>query len=241
MVPYSVVGARMCRRACGGEGGMGGRGRNHQDGGSGMWLSRWLRLLVALVICVAALGCGSSAGTGGGDSAAQQPNGAPVGQSSGTPGSPGGSPQGHSGGAPGAPGPPSNGKNAPQAIGAPIKLPAFTLLQGQPLAKVRSMIAQAIKDRCDGEPCPKLRDEQVDDPNFTSCQFIRTIPDTTTPTEVARDATIVVVSGKGSCTPEGSTQSSEEQPTGDTAPPDSTEPPPTDTTAPDAAQPPSST
>lgn len=207
-----------------------------------MWVSRWSRLLVALVVCVAALGCSSAAGQGGGDSPTQQSNGAAADnaarQSNGTPGSPGGSPQGQSGGAAGAP---SNKGNGAQAIGAPIKLPAFTLLQGEPLAEVRDRIEQAIKDQCDGEPCPKLRDEQVDVPCCTSCQFVRTEPDTTTPTEVARDSTIVVVSGARPCATEGSTQSSNEQPTGDTAPPDSTEPPPTDTTAPDATQLPSST
>jgi len=41
-----------------------------------MWMSRWSRLLFALVICVAALGCSSAAGQGGGDNPTQQSDGA---------------------------------------------------------------------------------------------------------------------------------------------------------------------
>jgi hypothetical protein len=91
---------------------MGGLGCDHQDrtGGVSMWMSRWSRLLFALVVCVAALGCSGAVDQGGGDSPTQQANGAATEngarQSNGTPGSPGERPEGQSGGAVGAP---SNG------------------------------------------------------------------------------------------------------------------------------------
>jgi len=230
---------------------MGGRGVTTRTGGSGMWLSRWSRLLLALVICVAALGCGSSAGKGGGGSAAQQPNGAPVGQSSGTPGSPGGSPQGQSGGAPGAPGPPSNGRNAPQAIGAPVKIPPFTQIDAGFIEDVHQQIKDAIREGCKPRPADCIRTvvKPVDEGhegygNSPDC-FEGTNPPTKDATtsdgmvelDPRKVKVLVVLSGATPGGPsckqgESSSESSvDQQPTDTTTAPTESSQQPTDTTA----------
>lgn len=218
-----------------------------------MWMSRWSRLLVALVICVAALGCGSSAGRGGAGSPTQQSDTAAADaaaqQSNGTPGSPGGSPQGQAGGAPGAPGVAGNRKNPSQAIGAPVKIPPFTQI-GSPgpgfIDKIHQEIKDAIRDGCKPRPgdCIRTVVKQRPGSELNPDCFAGTDPDTRTantpdgmhaldPREVK---VLVVYSGSTpdsySCKEEESSSESnvDQQPTDSTAPTDTSQQP-TDTSA----------
>jgi hypothetical protein len=234
-----------------------------------MWMSRWSRLLVALVICVAALGCGGSAGKGGGGSPAQQSDAAATDaaaqQSNGTPGSPGGSPQGQAGGAPGAPGAAGSGNrgNVSKAIGAPVKIPAFTQI-GSPgpgfIDKVHQEIKDAIRKGCKPRPADCIRTVVKQRPHSElnpDC-FAGTYPPTNTATtsdemvelDPRKVTVLVVYSGSDparySCKEEESSSESnvDQQPTDNTTAPTDTSQQPTDnTTAPtdtSQSEPPSS-
>jgi hypothetical protein len=219
-----------------------------------MWMLRWSRLLLALVVCVAALGCGGSAGKGGGGSPAQQSDAAATDaaaqQSNGTPGSPGGSPQGQAGGAPGAPGAAGSGNrgNVSQAIGAPVKIPAFTEVGQGLLDDLHQRIKDAIQEGCKPRPAdciPTVVKQRPGTESSPDC-FEGTDPDTNTPNtpdgKVALDPrkvqVLVVYSGSNpdgySCKlqEESSSESNvDQQPTDNTTAPTDTSQQPTDTTA----------
>jgi hypothetical protein len=175
-----------------------------------MRILRYSHLVLALVVCVTALGCGSGGGgsssldQGGQDQSAQRSSGTP--ESPGAPGSPG------SPGAPGAPGARGNRGNQPQAIGAPIKIPSFQQDEGRPLDEVKAEIVQDLKRQCGGELCVTLRDEARDDSVNTLCQFVKTDPPQGT--IVRAPTTIVIVSGALPCPT--STSSGAEEPTSTT-------------------------
>jgi hypothetical protein len=198
-----------------------------------MWTSRWSRLLVALVVSVAALGCGSAADQGSGDDPTQQANDAATDdgerQSNGTPGAPGGSPEGQSGGVPGAPG--DRGDQA-QAIEAPLEIPDIEQV-GSPISEAKPQIEIQFKEEVckHREPCVNLQVRPADvDPDH--CNFTRTEPGTGT--KIKRGATVYLV-----CTPEGGYAGGGEESTSSTGSTESTQS--TDTTAPpEGGQPPSS-
>jgi hypothetical protein len=188
-----------------------------------MWMSRWSRLLVALVVSVAALGCGGAVDQAGGDNPTQESNGAP--------GAPGGSPEGQSGVVPGAPG--DRGENA-QAIEAPLEIPDIQQV-GSPISEAKPQIEIQFKEEVckHREPCVNLQVRPADvDPEH--CNFTRTEP--RKGTKIKRGATVYLV-----CTPEEGYAGGGEQSTNPTGSTESTQPQPTDTSAPpEDGQPPSS-
>jgi hypothetical protein len=116
---------------------------------------------------------------------------------------------------PGAPVSPGSRKNQPQALGAPIKVPAFQQV-GAPIGEVFGSIEATFAEVCGGRLCVKLVIQPADaDPQ--TCGFARTEPPAGT--TVQRDTTVVLV-----CTPAPT------EPTETT--PDSTDPP--SSTQPDA-------
>ncbi len=222
-----------------------------------MWMSRWSRLLFALVICIGAIGCSSAAGQGARDASAQQSNGAAADdatqqQPNGTPGSPGGSPLQPSGGGGGAPGAPGNRGNHPEAVVAPVKIPAFNQ-DGQPISTAEPALEDDIKQNCkDGTLCLKVQ-VLPSDANWHTCGFDHLEHPKGTKIELgdgSKEAqpgdTVWMVcnpntvddSTEPSQDTTGSTESSQPQPTDTTTPPDSSQPQPTDTTTPpDSSQP----
>jgi hypothetical protein len=203
---------------------------DHQvgPGGCGMRMARWSSLLVALVVSVAALGCGSAVEQGGGDDPTQQSNEAATDdggrQSNGAPGLPEGQP----GGAPGAPG---DGGGQAQAIEAPLEIPDIQQV-GAPISSAKPQIEIQFKEEVckHREPCVNLQVRPADvDPDH--CNFTRTDPKKGT--KIKRGATVYLV-----CTPEegyggggqstnstGSTESTQSQPTETTAAPEDGQPP----------------
>ena len=132
--------------------------------------------------------------------------------SAGAPGGTSAAPGGAGGGVPGAPGGPGNRKNQPQALGAPIKVPAFQQI-GAPIGEVFGSIEAEFAAACGGRLCVKLVVQPADaDPQ--TCGFAGTDPPAGT--TVQRETTVVL-----RCNP---------APTETT--PDSTDPP--DSTQPDA-------
>lgn len=221
-----------------------------------MWLSRWSRLLLALLVCVAALGCGSSAGKGGAGSAAQGSDAAAgdaaAPQSNGTPGSPGGGPQGQSGGAPGAP---TNRKSDSVAAGAPVKIPAFQE-NGQPMYEppqepggepggAKLDFEHDVRDACKGGTMCLNVQVRPSDADLETCLFDHLeYPEGTKLGDPQNaynyDGSKVAQSGDTVwmvCNPQSSTDSG--GPSQDTSgSTDSSQPQPTDTTAPpDSSQP----
>ncbi len=262
MVPYSVMVPMHAGGAAGGTGVMGGWGCDHQHrtGGVDMWMLRWSRLLFALVVCVAALGCSSAVDRGGGGGRTQQSDGGAAGnaaqQSGGTPGSPGESPLQPSSGGGGAPGAPGNGGNQSGAVVAPIMIPAFDQ-DGQPISTAKPAFEQAIKENCkDGTVCLNV-EVRPSDADPTKCGFDNLEYPEGTPLELGdatkqanRGDTVVMVCTPGSAADStepsqdttGSTETSQPQPTDTTASPESSQPQSSDTTGPaDSGQsPPSS-
>ena len=159
--------------------------------------------------------------------AAGQDNGQPSGA---TPTSGGAATSGDSGNrVPGAPVSPGNRNNQPQALGAPIKVPAFQQV-GAPIGEVFGSIEAEFAAVCGGRLCVKLVIQPASaDPG--TCGFARTDPPAGT--TVKRDTTVALV-----CTP-APTEPSETTPPDNTDPPDETTPP-DDTTQSDDSQPPSS-
>ena len=211
---------------------------------SGVPVSRlWLRLAVALLLCLSAFGCGGD--QGGIDNPEAQASTAPgqnsgsgssatPGQSSGSgsdraPGAPGGNADRPADGAPGAPGAPGDRGNASPAPGAPIKLPAFVELEGVNLAWVQAHIESTIRSACGGTPCVHTVVEQRDENYHPEC-FVRTDPATNEPSEVPSDSTLIIESGSN---PDGtrcqtvpnSDPSDPQPPVDDTTPSDDTQPP----------------
>jgi hypothetical protein len=201
---------------------------------------RWPRLALALVVCVAALGCAGGAGQDGGDDPALQADGARESaerQSNGAPGAPG---DRANDGAPGAPGAPGDRDNDSQAKGAPIKIPEVTISQGLDVDLVRKEIELGIRAQCEGELCVTLKVEQRD-PSFESCQFVTTDPAPNT--QVERETTVVLVVGTQPCTPDPSSDTGDQgsngtEPSDQTGPTDDSQPPPDDTGASEDTQPP---
>jgi hypothetical protein len=158
----------------------------------------------------------TAAGSDDGQPSGTSPTTAAV--SGGTSAAPGGS----GGRVPGAPVSPGNRNNQPQALGAPIKIPAFQQV-GAPIGEVFGSIEAEFAAVCGGRLCVKLVIQPANaDP--ASCGFQRTDPPAGA--TVRRDTTVALV-----CTPEPTDPS-------ETIPPDDT--PPDDTTPPDDSQPPSS-
>ncbi|MPZ65543.1 MAG: hypothetical protein GEU83_08500 [Pseudonocardiaceae bacterium] len=98
-----------------------------------------------------------------------------------------------SGRAPGAP----FGQPDQVAVGSPIRVPAITAAQGQPLDEVLGRIKAHITDQCGGELCVTLRVEERDVSDFTSCQFVTTDP--APRTWVDQGTTVVIVAGAQPC------------------------------------------
>jgi hypothetical protein len=200
-----------------------------------MWMSRWSRLLPALVLCVAATACGGAANQ---ESIPFEQSGASAdapASDSGSSGSSGESPEQQSDrargvpgvpgspGAPGAPGAPGNGGGNAQALGAPLKMPDIQQV-GAPMSSAEPQIRELFEERCNHqEPCVNLVVDPADyDPD--TCTFSRTEPNGTT---FHRGDTITLV-----CNPEET--SGESTDTTDTT--DTTEQPDT-TDATDSTQP----
>jgi hypothetical protein len=154
-----------------------------------------LRLVIALLLGLAALGCG-----GGGDGAAPEAQaGTATAQTSGPEGAPGA--PGGGAGTPGAPGAPGGGQGGQggqggggPAPGAPIKLPAFIQLEGVKLTWVQAHIKYRILDACGGTLCVKVVVERRDKSYHPEC-YVRTDPPTNEPSEVPSGSTLVIVSG----------------------------------------------
>jgi hypothetical protein len=182
-----------------------------------------LRLVIAFLLGLAALGCGGGQGGGADPQAGTATD--PASGSRGAPGAPGGDAGGDAGGsagggsrnAPGAPGAPGGGGTGPAARGAPINLPAFIRLQGLPLTVVMARIKGEIEVACGGSLCVKLvvqqGDEEEDDRFHPEC-FVRTEPPTSEPSVVYTDKPLVIVSGSNPttgtrCPPDPSTDSTD--------------------------------
>jgi hypothetical protein len=207
-----------------------------------MWTSRWSRLLVALLIWVAAVACGGGQGSGGSPferSSAEAPAADPGGEvgSGGSAGS--GSSDGSSGprsdgaagapgapGSPGAPGAPGNGGNNAGALASPLTIPDIQQV-GTPISEAKPQIQLQFEELCEHrEPCVNLvvRPSGADPDH---CLFKETDPPKGT--EVRRGATVTLV-----CDPEDGAGVSS---TDTTAPTEETSPS-TETTAPiDTTQP----
>ena len=113
---------------------------------------------------------------------------------------------------PGAPVSPGNRNKQPQALGAPIKVPAFQQV-GAPIGEVFGSIEATFTTVCGGRLCVRLVIQPADaDPE--TCGFARTDPPAGT--TVQRDTTVALV-----CTP-APTEPSETIPDS-TNPPDSTQ------------------
>ena len=205
-----------------------------------MWMSRWSRLLLALVICLAAAACGGVANQGStpfeqsgasadapaSDSGASGATGESPEQQSdragGVPGVPG------SPGAPGAPEEPGNGGGNAQALGAPLKMPDIQQV-GAPMSSAEPQIREQFEVLCNHEdPCVNIVVRPADpaanyDPD--TCTFSRTEPPKDT--IIHRGDTVTLI-----CNPEKT--SGESTDTSDTT--DTTEQPDT-TDATDSTQP----
>jgi hypothetical protein len=161
-----------------------------------MRISRYSYFILALVVCVLALGC-SSGGSGSGQ---------------GSPGAPGGNSGQQPGGAVGAP---SNQGNGAQAIGAPIKLPAFTEIGAGNIDELRAKIEAAIRDACtpDNDLCvTTVVEPRAGSPSHPTC-FVGTKPDTRTEgTEIPRTTVLTIYSGSDDsatpCPPQGTSPDS---------------------------------
>jgi hypothetical protein len=213
-----------------------------------MWTSRWSRLLVALLICVAAVACGGGQASGGSpfeQSSADAPapdSGGSAGSGSSGSGSYGGSAEPRSDGAagapgapgspgsPGAPGAPGNGGNNAGALASPLTIPDIQQV-GAPISEAKPQIQLQFEELCEHrEPCVNLVVRPADvDPDH--CLFSRTDPPKGT--EIQRGATVTLVcdpedgaGGESTDTTEPTEQTS--APTETTAPTDTTQP--TDTT-----------
>ncbi len=145
-------------------------------------LRQWLRGALAFLVCLSALGCGTSAEQVGGEDPARQSGGTLAEDRE----------RGD-----GIPGAPLNRGSDARAIGAPIRIPAEVMDQGRPLGEMQEIIEGGIREQCGGELCVRLRVEARDD-SFKSCEFVETVP--RQGTEVARGSTVVIVSGTQPCT-----------------------------------------
>jgi hypothetical protein len=210
--------------------------------GVSMSVSRgWARLAVAVLLSLAAFGCTGGGAQGGGESGGT-PEEAAARQSDAAPGAPGANPAGRSGGAPGAPGAPGgNGGNGAQAIGAPIKMPAFTQIGGQPVDKVKAEIEDAIRSRCEPrhDLCVRTVVKARSGADLHAC-FGGTDPATNnegTRLYPGKDV-LTIYSAPGACE---LPDSSGPPPSEDTAAPGDSQPPPSEDTAPsEDSQPPPS-
>jgi hypothetical protein len=202
----------------------------------------WARLAVAVLLSLAAFGCTGGGAQGGGESGGT-PEEAAARQSDAAPGAPGANPGGRSGGAPGAPGAPGGNRgNSAQAIGAPIEMPAFTQIGGQPVDKVKADIVAAIKARCKprGVQCVPTVVKARGGTDLHAC-FDGTDPPTKNKgTKLYPGKNVLTIySAPGGC---GLPESSEPPPSEETTAPDESQPPPSeDTTPPEDSQPPPST
>jgi hypothetical protein len=205
------------------------------------WL--WPRVLVALVLCVSVLGCAGTGERGGADDAglrsdreAGAPDADPGRQSGGAPGAPDANLEQQSGGVPGAPGSPGGQGNGAQAIGAPIKMPAFTQIGGQPVDQVRPQIEDAIRAACTPrhDLCVTTVVKPREGADAHAC-FAGTDPPTKEAgTELARDTLLTIYSAPGGCgVPD---PSADPQSTDGTEPPEVTQP--DETVPPGDSQPP---
>jgi hypothetical protein len=206
-----------------------------------MWMSRWSRLVFALVICVGLIGCTSAADQDARDASAQQSNGAAADdatqQPNGTPGSPGGSPLQPSGGGGGAPGAPGNGGNHSGAVAAPVNIPAFQE-KGQLMFDPENNIGakqdfeQKVRDACkDRTMCLNVQ-VLPSDAKLETCIFDHLeYPEGT---QLDQDATPEAHSGDTVwmvCIPESTTDSSDSS-QDTTAPTETSQPQSSDTTGP---------
>lgn len=111
----------------------------------------------------------------------------------------------------------------------PIDIPNITIAQGRPVDEVRAEIEAALRQRCGGTVCVKLRMEARDE-NRTRCQFSTTDP--RPGTRVRRGSVVVIVTGTQPCrsSPTGDGESPNggespdggESPEGETSPDDET-------------------
>jgi hypothetical protein len=156
------------------------------------------RLAYALVVCLLVAGCGGGGPDGGGGLAGQPASQDAAVQAGGQDAA--GQPGGQDGGAQsgGATGSPVGEGGGGVALGAPIQIPAITQAQGLPLDEVQPRLEAAIRAKCGGELCVKLKVEARDEPNFTACQFVTTEPPPGS--RVERGTTVVVVTGQEPCT-----------------------------------------
>ena len=201
----------------------------------------WPWIVVALVLCVSVLGCAGTGEPGGAEDAAYGEAGAPGGdpeqQSGGAPGAPDANLEQQSGGVPGAPGSPGGQGNGAQAVGAPIKMPAFTQIGGQPVDQVRPQIEDAIRAGCTPrhDLCVSTVVKAREGSDTHAC-FAGTDPPTKEAgAELARDTVLTIYSAPGGCglpdpgvDPEStdSTGPPEETQPEETVPPEDSQPPP---------------
>ncbi len=79
---------------------------------------------------------------------------------------------------------------------APIDIPNITIAQGRPIDEVRAEFEAALRQRCGGTLCLKIRTEARDD-NRTRCKFSTTDP--RPGTRVPRGSVVVLVTGTQPC------------------------------------------
>jgi hypothetical protein len=187
------------------------------------------RAVVALVLCVAAVGCASPGGGGAADPALQSGAAAESssdGQSGATPGAPDAGSEQQSGGVAGAPGSPGKRSNGAQAAGAPIKLPAYTQIGAKPVDEMRQEIETDIQNECGKRRdnlCMTTVVEARDGTDLHAC-FGGTRPDMSTPDstyEFYPPAELVIYSDPGDC---GATDPGVDPQTTGNSEPTSTEP-----------------
>ena len=177
------------------------------------WRGRAVSLAFLVAVALGATACGGtdstsdkdafqsgrldqSASNPGGDGDGSSQSGANSGDNadgSGGSGSDQGNDRDDSGGAAGFPGGEGNGA---EAVGAPINIPSIVQDQGRPLAQVEAEITESVLEQCGGELCITLT-VQESDPDFQTCQFVRTEPPQDT--DVERGSTVVIVAGTQAC------------------------------------------
>jgi hypothetical protein len=127
---------------------------------------------------------GGEAGTEADDAAADDPDEAS------------GSPDGNEIDEAGEGGDSTEGGDVPEAIGTPIDVPAEIQDQGRPLADMRVLIEEGIREQCGGELCVDLEVEHsVEDRD--ECTFVETRPPQRS--RVQPGSTVVIVAGTLPC------------------------------------------
>jgi hypothetical protein len=175
------------------------------------WRGRATILAFLVAVALGATACGGSDSTsdkdafqsGGLDQSASNPGGDGSSQSGADSGDTadgsggGGSDQGNDGDDSGeAAGFPGGEENGAEGVGAPINIPSIVQDQGRPLAQVEAEITESVLEQCGGELCITLT-VQESDPDFQTCQFVRTEP--SQGNDVDRGSTVVIVAGAQAC------------------------------------------